>query len=101
MQKVKGKKIEYRRLLVFTIDYFLVSSGLSVAETTVLIGVKPCLIEGYLKKQSQFIRVQCSVFCGQRQNEEKELEKTKPILSTPKGVEERLEVIGLRPDYEG
>jgi hypothetical protein len=30
-----------------------VASLLSVAQTTVLIGVYPCLTEGYLKKQSQ------------------------------------------------
>jgi hypothetical protein len=31
-----------------------VASVLSVAQTTVLIGVNPCLTGGYLKKQSQF-----------------------------------------------
>ena len=30
-------------------------------------------------KQSQFISVQCSAFSGQRQDEKKEFEKTKPI----------------------
>ena len=30
-------------------------------------------------KQSQFISVQCSAFSGERQDEEKEFEKTKPI----------------------
>ena len=34
--------------LLITIDYF------SVAQTTVLIGVNPCLTGSYLKKQSQF-----------------------------------------------
>ena len=37
--------------LLFTIDYFSLAS---VAQTTVLIGVNPCLTECYLKKQSQF-----------------------------------------------
>jgi len=32
-----------------------------------------------LKKQSQSIIVQCSAFSGQRQDEKKEFEKTKPI----------------------
>ena len=36
------------------IDYFSVASVLSVAQTTVLIGVNPCLTESYLKKQSQY-----------------------------------------------
>jgi len=35
-----------------TIDYFSVASVLSVAQTTVLIGVNPCLTESDLKKQS-------------------------------------------------
>ncbi|MGB2861928.1 MAG: hypothetical protein WBC05_01255 [Sedimentisphaerales bacterium] len=35
-------------------------------------------------KQSQFISVQCSAFSGQRQEEEKEFEKTKPIWWKPK-----------------
>ena len=34
----------------------------------------------FLKKQSQFISVQRSAFSGQRQDEEKEFEKTKPIF---------------------
>jgi len=32
------------------------------------------------EKQSHFISVQCSAFSGQHQDEEKEFEKTKPIL---------------------
>jgi len=40
--------------LLFTIDYFSVASVLSVAQTTVLIGVNPCLKESNLKKQSQY-----------------------------------------------
>ena len=32
-----------------------------MAQTTVLIGVNPCLTEGYLKKQSQFIRAEYRV----------------------------------------
>jgi len=46
-KKGKGFVIDY---LLFTIDYF------SVAQTTVLIGVNPCLTEGDLKKQTQFIK---------------------------------------------
>ena len=41
--------------LRFTIYYFSVASVLSVAQTTVLIGVNPCLTESDLKKQSQFL----------------------------------------------
>ena len=33
------------------------ASELSVAKTTVLIGVNPCLTESYLKKQSQFAKL--------------------------------------------
>ena len=66
----------------FQIQYYSLSA--SVAQTTVLIGVNPCLTEGYLKKQTQFV---------ERQNERKiiynkrireiywivHLVKTKPI----------------------
>ncbi len=38
-----------------TIDYFSLSSGLSVAQTEVLVGVNLCLTECYLKKQTQSI----------------------------------------------
>ncbi len=46
--------------VALTIYYLLFSIlllcvlGASVAQTTVLIGVNPCLTESYLKKQSQF-----------------------------------------------
>ena len=43
------------RTLPFIIDYF------SVAQTSVLIGVNPCLTESYLKKQSQFAKEQNDV----------------------------------------
>jgi len=43
-----------RTCLRFTIDCSSVASGISVAQTTVLSGVNPCLIEGDLKKQSQY-----------------------------------------------
>jgi hypothetical protein len=36
-------------------------------------------LNAILKKQSQFISVLCSAFSGQRQDEEKEFEKTNPI----------------------
>ena len=55
-KKRRSENQGIRRLcyLLFTIDYFSVASVLSVAQTTVLIGVNPCLIESDLKKQSQF-----------------------------------------------
>jgi len=55
IQNSKARRLYY---LLFTIDYFSVASVLSVAQTTVLIGVNPCLIEGYLKKQTQFTKGQ-------------------------------------------
>ena len=48
--------------LLIMIYYFSVTSVLSVAQTTVLISVNPCLTERNLKKQSQFIMVQRSAF---------------------------------------
>jgi len=48
-------------------------------------GLTVQLTEHDLKKQSQFISVQCSAFSGQRQDEEKEFEKTKPISDSQKG----------------
>ena len=54
--------IEYniQETLLFMIYYwlFLFASVLSVAQTTVLIGVNPCLTGSDLKKQSQFIKGQ-------------------------------------------
>jgi hypothetical protein len=41
------------------------------------------IAETSLKKQSQIISVHCSAFGGQRQDEEKELEKTKPMCGRP------------------
>jgi hypothetical protein len=38
------------------------------------------------KKQSQFVSVRCSAFSGQRQDQEKEFEKTKPIFKRAKQI---------------
>ena len=52
---MKNFAIDYTRLRghKLTIDYFSLSHR-DVAQTSVLIGVNPCLTESNLKKQSQF-----------------------------------------------
>ena len=52
-KKAKGKSFVIGYFLL-SIDYFSVASVLSVTQTTVLIGINPCLTESDLKKQSQF-----------------------------------------------
>ena len=49
-KKGKGFVIYY---LLFTIDYFSLASVLSVAQTTVLIGVNPCLYRRRFEKTNR------------------------------------------------